>query len=375
MSRSLKIAVGLLIVIIGYFVVRNLGSPETGPEDLAPIVSADTVPTLDKPIAERRSTSRNGGRVLVRRSVAEQRPVFLRLTGRTEPARTVTVRSETTGVVALAAVDEGAMVEKGETLCGLDIESRRAQVNEARAAVASAQIDFNSTAELVEKGWRAANSEASARVALDRARAVLETAEIELEKTQIQAPFSGLFESRSAEIGDFLSPGGACGVLLDLDPLIVATDAAEEHAGKLKKGAVARAELGGAVNQELVGEVSYVASSADAVTRTYRVEIAIENADMAMPAGLSSEVMIQTGEGFAHKITPAMVVQADDGSRGVRYVGVGSTIEYVEVEVVDSDADGVWVSGLPEEAMLIVEGQEFYSEGTKVDVVLEEENS
>ncbi len=373
MSRSMKIAAGILAVLVLYFVGRSMMREDKPESAQIPITTAKTVPKLDKPVAAERKSGKDVARVLVRPSTSQLRPVYLTLKGRTEPARTVTVRSETTGVVASAPIAEGAMVAAGDVLCSLDVESRRAKVSEARAAVTSAELDYKANAELVEKGWKSPNQKAASKATLDRAIANLEGAQIELSKTQIKAPFAGVFETRNAEVGDFLSPGGACGILLDLDPLVVATDASEKYAGRLQTGALAKARLsvGGEKALELEGELRFVASSADSVTRTYRIETALDNEQMSLPAGLTAEVRVQIGEAQAHHISPSTVVYAEDGTPGVRYVGVGSNVALARVEVVDSDADGVWVMGLPQEAQIIVEGQDYVREGLRVDPVIE----
>src|SRR5262245_40339499 len=67
-----------------------------------------------------------------------EREVVLR--GRTEAARTVVVRSETAGVVAATPAQEGAVVAKGAVLCRLAVDARRATLDQARAALRSAQL-------------------------------------------------------------------------------------------------------------------------------------------------------------------------------------------------------------------------------------------
>ena len=374
MSRSMKIAAGILGLLVIYFVASSIFRDGDASQNRIPVAKPDTVPTLDKPVPEKRA-DKNGSRVMVRASRAEDRPVFLSLKGRTEAARTVIVRSETTGVVVKTEAEEGQAVEEGAVLCGLEVESRQARVSEASAAVASAKLDYDATKELVEKGWKPPNQEAAAKAVLDQANAALKSARIELSKTEIKAPFEGVFERRTAEIGDFLAPGGECGTVLDLDPLIVVVDASEKYAERLTAGSPAKALVGRSSVKEAEGNVRYVASSSDPVTRTYRVEIALDNADRAMPAGMSAEVRIQVGQGIAHHITPALIVYGDDGVPGVRYVGVGGVVELAAVEIVDSDQDGVWVTGLPAEAHIIVEGQDYIREGLRVESVMEGEAS
>lgn len=374
MSRSMKIAAGILAVFVLYFAGSAVFRTGDRTHANVPEGQASAVPTLDKPVLEKRNGNEKI-RVLVRNSQSEMHPVYLNLKGRSEPERSVLVRSETTGVVSRANAVEGRLVKLNAVLCGLDVDARKAKLDEAKARLASARLDFKATKDLVEKGWKPPNQEASAKAVLDAAIAAVEGAEVELSKTDIRAPFAGVFEKREAEVGDFLSPGGVCGLMLDLDPLIVAADVSEKFAGILQAGSTATARLGNSQTDSVVGEVKYVASSADQGTGTYRVEVALENPNMALPAGQSSDVRIQIGEGYAHHISPALIVYTDDGKPGVRYVGSDSVVNLAAVEIIDSDQTGVWVRGLPDNVNIIIQGQDYVQEGLRVESFVEEEGA
>ena len=53
---------------------------------------------------------------------------------------------------------------------------------------------------------------------------------------------------------------------------------------------------------------------------------------------------------------------------GVRCVENGDQVVIYPVKIIDSDADGVWVSGLPNMAELIVVGQEYVRRGERVRI-------
>ncbi|MEM9639538.1 MAG: efflux RND transporter periplasmic adaptor subunit, partial [Pseudomonadota bacterium] len=199
-------------------------------------------------------------KVVVQRSVARQIDTAVALRGQTEAARTVDVRAETSAVVASAPLRKGTRVETGEALCRLDEGTRgtalaqvRAQLDEARARVPESQarlaqslaqleearINLNASSKLSEGGFasttRVANTEAalataeagveSARAGLQAAQsgiqsaqAAVATAEKEIERLIIRAPFAGLLESDTAELGSLLQPGSLCATVIQRDP-------------------------------------------------------------------------------------------------------------------------------------------------------------
>jgi len=348
--RSVLTAGLILLALIAYFGINSLlASPsnEVDPADAASAAPISVRPT-----------------VIVRPAVSQLHTVFQSFKGRTEAIRTVTVRSETTGTVVSTPIAEGRIVERGQILCGLALETREARLAEAAASVEANRLEYESAATLQEKGWTTSNRAAALKAALDQAEAALAAAEIELEKTRIRAPFRGVFENRLAEQGDFLSPGAGCGDVVDLDPLLIAFQASEETVPFIEIGQSAEARL--TDGRALSGEVRFVSRSADSSTRTFRVELAVPNPDFALPSGLTADIQLALGEAPAVLLTPASLVLHDDGRVGVRYVDATDTVRFSEVRIIDDVADGIWVTGLPEAARLLVQGQDFVREGTGV---------
>jgi multidrug efflux system membrane fusion protein len=202
--------VALVAAVIG---VRAL---MVGGDDIA-TVKAETVPTLEKVLPS--ALPEGGGiQVAVRRSVAQRRPLFLSITGRVEAARVVTVKSQSSGTVTTAPAAEGSVVEDKGLLCGLDMEGRSARVRVAESELQQKQKAYDAVVELAANGWANEGRLATAKAALDATQAAVDLARSELAKTQMRAPFRGVFEKRLANVGDFLGPGGSCGVVVELDP-------------------------------------------------------------------------------------------------------------------------------------------------------------
>jgi multidrug efflux system membrane fusion protein len=114
------------------------------------------------------------------------------------------------------------------------------------------------------------------------------------------------------------------------------------------------------------GTVRFIASTANALTRTFRVEIEIPNPDNQIAAGLTATVRLGLGEMPAMLMTPANLVLHDDGRVGARYVDADDIVQFAEVTIVDDAADGVWVTGVPEDVNLLAAGQDYLREGVKV---------
>lgn len=358
MNRSVIIAAAIAAALALYFTVGTLwaGSDEKSEE-----ASAEQEDTTTRPVAIFQTLN------------AEPHAIKLNLKGQTAPDRVVTVKSATVGTVVSAPLIEGKSVQKGALLCGLDVEARQANVKQAEAQRAAALIDYEAAKSLAQKGLSPANREAAAKAAVDAAEAAVSAAKIELNRTQIRAPFSGVFETRLAETGDFLSPGSPCGVMIDLSPLLVTAQLTEEQAARVVPGQAAAATL--ASGQSFPATIRYVARTADARTRTFAVEATLETGEARVAAGITTDLTIGLSETDAIMLTPALLTLADNGDVGVRILDASNVVSFQKVTIIDDSEDGIWVVGLPNEVRIISEGQDFLADGLEVEPVPAESNS
>jgi len=354
----------------------------------------------------------NGIAVMARASVAQNIENAVLLRGQTEAARDVIVRAETGGTVVSEPLRKGAQVDQGTLLCRLDPGTRgatlaeaearlaeaRARVPEAAARVAEAEarvheaeINQIAASQLSEGGFASATRVANAEAALSSAKATLSAAKSGLEsagagiraaeatvdraqddlgKLEISAPFSGLLESDSAELGSLLQPGDPCATVIQLDPIKLVGFVPETQLGLIEVGANAGAQL--ASGEDLRGKVTFLARSADETTRTFRVEVTVPNPDWTLRDGQTAEIVITGGGMRAHLLPASALTLNDRGVLGVRIIDAESRAQFAAVTVIRDTVNGVWVGGLPETADVILIGQEYVIDGVRVVPSFEE---
>ncbi|MBA5779389.1 efflux RND transporter periplasmic adaptor subunit [Stappia sp. F7233] len=300
---------------------------------------------------------------------AQTRRAVLEIRGRTEAEARVVVRAETDARIVERPVTEGALVEPGAVLCVLDRGVREAQVLEAKALLAQAELDFQASSSLNTKGFAAETRVAALKAQRDAAKARLSEAELELERTVIKAPVAGRVESPMAEVGTTLDKGDACATIVDTNPMLAIGQVSERDIAKTSLGQPARVELVTGTTAE--GKVRYIAPSADADTRTFRIEVELPNADGKLLDGTTALTRLPLNEGHAHKISPAALTLNDEGRVGLRLVDDENRVAFAPVTVLGGETDGVWVDGLPDKARVIVVGQDYVSEGETVEPVLD----
>jgi len=221
------------------------------------------------------------------------------------------------------------------------------------------ETDLNAARVLAEKGFQSSTRVTAFEAQLDGAKAALKQAEIEADNINIRAPFSGIWERQDAQIGDYLSPGMSCGLLVDLSPLKVDAQLTEAQLGKVARGDTATIQL--ATGENITGKIAFIEAKADPSTRTFRAEIHVPNDDLALKAGVTGTVRIKSGLTLAHQIPGNILAIADNGDVGIRYIDGSNIVRFASVDTIDEDANGLWVTGLPESVRIITQGQDFVS--------------
>ena len=223
--------------------------------------------------------------VLVQRSEAQAVDSMILARGRTEAARQVEVRSETSGLIVSEPLRRGAYVAAGQPLCVLDIGTRDAQLKEAQsrlleatsrlpeaqsrlveaeARLAEAQINATAATKLNQGGYASETRVAATTAGVESARAGVSSAQSgvtaatagiraaeagvegamrEIKRLTLVAPFDGLLETDTAELGALLQPGAACATVIQLNPIKLVGFLAETDVDKVSVGAMARARL------------------------------------------------------------------------------------------------------------------------------------
>ena len=249
--------------------------------------------------------------VTIVNSKAINKSKILKSSGFTEADKFVQVRAEVSGRLIARPAQQGDYVEEGDLICQLYIAGREAY-------------------------------------------------------PKIVAPFSGYLETLRVEEGDFLNTGAVCAALIDPDPMLIVADIAEKDIAQVELGSEASAKL--ISGRYISGEVTFIASSADKNTRTFRVEISVDNKDRTIRDGVSAEIYIKGKQEAAHKISPAILSLNDQGKLGVRTVSSDNRGEFKEINILEDTNSGMWVSGLGEEARIITLGQEYVFQGQTVNV-------
>lgn len=309
-------------------------------------------------------------REVVPRTFAEQ----IRLTGVARADQDVQISAEESGVVREILVDKGRWVNEGDPIVRIDDSVLRAQVAQARAQADLAAQTWERRQRLWEDdqvGSELAYLEA--KFAAEQTAANLDALEARLARTVVRAPFSGILDWRSVEVGTLVSPGQVVARVVDLSPMKVVSGVPERYAADVTVGTEAVVLFDAMPGEQFPARIGYVGATVDPQNRTFPIEIRMANPGSMVKPEMVANVLVQR-----RSLSEALVVPQDalvrvEEGYVVFVAGERDGTPVAEVRRVElgptQNNEAVVVSGLEAGDRLIVVGQKSVADGDRINVV------
>lgn len=226
--------------------------------------------------------------------VVEVRPsaarIELDLPGEIQGFEDVRLASALGGFVEDVRVKEGQEVAKGEVLVVVDRGTYAAQLDQAEAQLDQAKLDLQRYERLGDMG-------SDAQVAQLRTQVRVAEAQVKLAKTQlgratIRAPFAGVVADLGIHTGEVASPATPVLRLIQLDPVKVSLSVSDRDVVALHPGMEARVTTA-ALGKSVVGKVARVSPVANLSTRSFMVEVEVDNPNRRLLPGMIARVFVE----------------------------------------------------------------------------------
>lgn len=300
---------------------------------------------------------------VVQQVYASQGFTLLNASGYVVADRKSAVASKLTGRLVALNVEEGSRVKEGEVIARLEnrdaiaARERAAQnvraaghnLEQARAELINATRDYDRKRALVERGtiarsvydtaearYRSASAVVDAlTAALAAAQAALQEAAIQLEYTNIRAPFDGVVLTKNADVGDIVTPLAATAdakaavvTVADMSSLLVQVDVSESNIARVRIGQPCEIRLDAFPDTRFPGRVHMILPTADRTKASITVKVAFRERSPAVLPEMSAKVAFLEREPAPDErepftAVPAGAVVADDGADRVYVVADG----------------------------------------------------
>tara|TARA_R110002096_G_scaffold434832_5_gene658286 strand:+ start:95645 stop:96757 length:1113 start_codon:yes stop_codon:yes gene_type:complete len=308
--------------------------------------------------------------------------IAIKATGTTQPIRAANLGPQATARIEELMVDEGDVVEKGQTLVRLDVQGARLQAAQAQAAAAAvkaqaqlAEADYQRLAPLAASGTISAQRGPQLKAQRDALASSAKAAEAAaaqarrgITNTTVRAPFAGTISSVFVEVGEIATmvPPKVLVRLVDISELEVRIQVNERDLGRIAKGDEVSVTFPSSGNR-VTGTVTYISPEIQAHSRAAEVVTRITNVDRHLRAGLFAEIEIAPTTSRQAIVVPVESLGGTGESRFV-YVVKGGVAHRISVQVLSLDAGRVEIlSGLKDGERIVQSGLHKVTEGITVN--------
>lgn len=310
---------------------------------------------------------------------------LLNATGYAVAQRKASVSSKATGRLEWLGVLEGSHVQKDEIIARLEnkdvtaglnqaianVKVARANLEQGQAELQDAQNAFQRSLELLRQKFISAASHDTALARYNKAKAAIsgyqagiaaaqanqQTAQVALDQTVIRAPFTGVILTKSANVGDNITPyssatdsKGAVVTMADMETLEVEADVSESNLAKIRIDQPCEIQLDALPDVRLSGLVSRMVPTVDRSKATLLVKVRFTERDPRVLPDMSAKVAFLSKTVLPQEKQPLTAVLpaaiAERGGKKVLFVIKDGKAEQVEITVGDRVGELVAVHGV-----------------------------
>lgn len=258
-------------------------------------------------------------------------------------------------------VEVGDNVKKGQILVEMD----ETTLSQQEMQLKNLETEFNRIDQLYQVGGVSQSEWENMKLQLEVARKSLKTLR---ENTRLASPIDGVVTVRTYDNGD-LYGGQPILVVQKIAPVKLTINVSEQYYSKVKKGDQVKIELDAYPDETFTGKVSLIYPTVDAMTHTFPVEVIVANEDLKIRPGMFARATLNMGT-LNHVVVPDLAIEKRAGS-GDRFVYVynNGKVSYNKVELGQRLGDRYeLISGVPNGAQIVIEGQSKLSDGKEVEV-------
>lgn len=266
--------------------------------------------------------------------------------------------------ISKICVEIGDKVEVGKTLALMD----EVNLEKSRLQLINDSIEFGRIEQLHKIGATSQSDYEAMTLKYDVSKKTYKNL---LENTVLKSPISGIVTARNYDEGDMYAMAQPLFVIQKINPVKMLINISESKYSQIKKGMEVDITTDAYGDQVFKGVVDLIYPTINSMTHTFPVEVKFANNDLTLRPGMFARVTVNYGDNFRVVIPDrAVMKQVGSGEQYVYVLNADGTVTYTVVELGRRMGNRYEViSGLDDNATVVLTGQTKLKNGITVDVV------
>ena len=293
----------------------------------------------------------------------------LTVVGVVKPYATAKISSEEGGLLVSLSKEKGSNVGKGEIIAKIKKDVEVATYEQTEAQVELARMNYEKQKKLYEDNATTEIQYLTAKWQYEASVRSLDVLKQRLKTGFVRSPINGVVNEKYMNRGEMTSPGSPIVNVIDISRVKVSAGIPEKYLTQIKKGQKVRVTSDVLPDTEFEGDINYIAPSLSATSRTFEIEVVINNKDRILKPEMSANVSITQLTANDAVVLPQDLI-VDLGSEKYVFVLENDIAKKRVVSLGEREGNTVMItSGLNIGDKLIYEGFQQLVDGDKVQVI------
>ncbi len=289
--------------------------------------------------------------------------------GHLDPNSRVTISSESAGIIDKVNVDAGSVVKSGDMLVQIDTKRQllNKRLNQSNYELALKEYEWEK--KLLTKNISTLAKVSNLRNKAEVHRLRLELSNLELLRSKVKAPISGIINSKNIEAGEYVKVGAKLMEIFDISKVLAIIHIPEKEIRFLKPGKKVLVSADAFPDQSFIGIIKNKALEADKKSRSFEIEVLIDNPHRILLPGLFVRVRMLKVHLKNQIIIPRHTIQESENGSFVYIVNKGKIVKK-EILIGISVEDEVQITtGLKVNEYLVDSGHQLISPNEIVEII------
>lgn len=277
----------------------------------------------------------------------------------------VIVQSQTAGIISKIYFSEGSKVKKGELLMKIDDQQLQAQLQKDQVAKDLAQVTEERQKKLLDINGISQQDYDIALNNLKSIEADMKVIQVQIEYTNITAPFDGTVGLRNVSEGSYVSQNTPLVNLEQISPIKIDFYVPEKYESALQKDEIVNFTVIG-FGTPFQGKVYAIDPKIDATTRSIHVRAIADNKDGRLLPGVFAEITIQLSHAATALMVPSESILPQISGQTVYAIRKGNVVSVPVTLGIRTDSTVEILNGLHENDTIISRGVQMVHPGSAV---------